>query len=232
MEKVIIGVTDCGKFDNYSNWILNHGSDIEVIKLSEKNQNYKDVERCHGVLFSGGEDVHPGYYNKPEYLAYCHKDDVNPLRDEFEFKLMEYTEQNKIPVLGICRGLQIFNVFMKGTLIPDIPSWDKPLHSKLDDGSDRHHAINVMPNSWLFSLVKKSNGQINSNHHQSIDRIGKDLIVCGLSDDDIVEAVERKNQMDKGYLCLVQWHPERMKDQGSSFVLPIRQSFIEAARNQ
>lgn len=225
-----IGVTDCSKYDNYANWINAYGKEVEVIKLSEKLQNFEDVKRCQGILFTGGEDVHPRFYNKPEYLVYCHKDDVSEVRDEFELKLLQYTEQNKVPVLGICRGLQIFNVFVGGTLIPDIPSWDKPSHAKLSDGSDRYHAVKLTSGSWLADTIGKTSGEINSNHHQAIERIGKGLVVAGVSEDDVIEAVERKDPESKEFLCLVQWHPERMNDPQSPFVFKIREAFIKAAQ--
>jgi putative glutamine amidotransferase len=174
--------------------------------------------------------VHPRLYNKPEYLSYCHLDDVNEERDEFEFKLMEYTERNRIPVLGICRGLQVFNVFMGGTLIPDIPSWGKPKHSKLNDGADRYHEIKVVSGSWFEKLVGQGTGEVNSNHHQSVDSIGNGLIVSASSNDGILEAIDRKDPKEKGFLCMLQWHPERMDDQQSPFVYKIRESFIKAAK--
>ena len=92
-------------------------------------------------------------YNRPIYYDYCFKDDVRA-RDEFEWKLLEYTEANNVPVLGICRGLQIANVFY-GTLIPDIPTWGKYNHSKLPDDSDRYHQITVDPASWLYNIMDK-----------------------------------------------------------------------------
>jgi putative glutamine amidotransferase len=95
MNKITIGVTDCSKYDVYANWIQAYGKEIQLIKLSEKVNNIQDVERCYGVLFTGGEDVHPRFYNKPEYLPYCHQDDINEKRDDFELKLMEYTESHK-----------------------------------------------------------------------------------------------------------------------------------------
>jgi len=230
MSKIIIGVTDCSKYDNYARWIEAFGPEVETLKLSEKTNNLSDAERCHGILFSGGEDVHPRYYGKPDYVSYCHQDDINERRDEFELKLMEYTERNAIPVLGICRGLQVFNVFKGGTLIPDIPAWEKPTHAKLPDGSDRYHAIKVIPGSWFGKLVGQSEGETNSNHHQSIDRIGNDLVVSAFSEDGIVEAADRNDMLGKGFLCLVQWHPERMYNQHMPFVFKVREAFIEAAK--
>lgn len=229
MKKITIGVTDCSKYENYSKWIQSYDAEIETIKLSEKIQNLGDASRCHGIVFTGGEDVHPRFYNKPEYLSYCHQDDINEARDEFEMKLMEYTEANHVPVLGICRGLQIYNVFRGGTLIPDIPSWGKVTtnHTKTKDGSDSYHSIILETSSWLSKVTGDVTGETNSNHHQSADAIGNGLVLSAVSEDGIVEALDQKNPEGKSFLCLVQWHPERMKDQQSQFVKNIREAFVK-----
>ena len=70
MKKITIGVTDCHKYENYSRWIQAYGLDIEIIKLSEKTNNLNDATKCHGIVFTGGEDVHPRFYNKPEYFHF------------------------------------------------------------------------------------------------------------------------------------------------------------------
>ncbi len=232
MKKITIGVTDCSKYENYASWIQAYSEDIETIKLSEKTNNLEDASRCHGILFSGGEDVHPRFYNKPEYLKYCYEDDVSEARDVFEMKLMEHTERNQVPVLGICRGLQIYNVFRKGTLIPDIPKWgfDKITHTKTIEGLDRYHAIAVSPDSWLSKIAGSLRGDINSNHHQSVEEIGNNLVVSAVTEDGIVEAMDQKDAEGKSFLCLVQWHPERMKDQRSPFVQNIREAFVKASK--
>lgn len=233
MKKITIGVTDCSKYENYANWINAFSTDIETIKLSEKINNLQDASHCHGILFTGGEDVHPRFYNKPEYLNYCHEEDISEARDIFEMKLMEFTEHNHVPVLGICRGLQIYNVFRKGTLIPDIPSWgiEKINHSKTKEGLDSYHSIIVTPDSWLSKIAGSLRGDINSNHHQSVEEIGNNLVVSAVTEDGIVEAMDQKDAEGKSFLCLVQWHPERMKDQSSPFVANIREAFINASKN-
>jgi putative glutamine amidotransferase len=233
MEKITIGVTDCSKFGNYSKWMASYASTVEVIKLSEKTNNLEEVKKCNAVLFSGGEDVHPQFYHKPEYLSYCHASDINQKRDEFELKLMEYTEKNSIPVLGVCRGLQLFNVFKKGTLIPDLPSFGKFNHSKLEDDSDRPHSILVDPNSYLAKhILHTEKGVINSNHHQSADLIGEGLVASAFSEDGVVEAIERIDSSENGFLLLVQWHPERMTPSHSIFVEGIRRAFFNAIKNK
>ena len=231
-QKIVIGVTDCSKYSNYSNWISGCNETVEVVQLSHQTNNLEDIKKCQGVMLTGGEDVHPRFYNKPELYKYCYEDDVSEARDEFEWKVLEYTESNSIPVLGICRGLQIANVFFGGTLIPDIPAWGKFNHSKLPDGADRYHTIMVDPSSSLYGLIHKQEGVVNSNHHQSADAIGDGLIVSALSPDGVAEALERKDPEGKSFLCLVQWHPERMKVQSSTFVKNIRDAFMEAVRER
>ena len=232
MKKITIGVTDCSKYEKYANWINAFSSDIETIKLSEKTNNLQDASRCHGILFTGGEDVHPRFYNKPEYLNYCHLDDISEARDIFEMKLMEYTERNRVPVLGICRGLQIYNVFRKGTLIPDIPSWGKEEtnHAKTKEGFDSYHSTIVTPDSNLSQITGSLLGDTNSNHHQSAEEIGIDLIVSAVTEDGIIEAMDQKKPEGKSFISLVQWHPERMADQSSPFVANIREAFIKASK--
>lgn len=223
-DKITIGITDCSKYANYQRWI--EGSGIEVVRLSQHENNLEALKGCHGVILSGGEDVHPRYYNKPEYVELCHE--IDEERDEFEWKVLEFTEQNKLPVLGICRGLQVANVFFGGTLLPHIPAFGKFDHSKTG-ATDRYHTVQVDPNSQLSRIVNATSGEINSAHHQGADRLGKGLVANALSPDGIVEGMERESK-EAVFLQLVQWHPERMNDQESPFSRNIRQTFIEACR--
>ncbi|NTD96814.1 gamma-glutamyl-gamma-aminobutyrate hydrolase family protein [Agrobacterium tumefaciens] len=231
-EKIIIGVTDCSKFSIYRDWVLSYDSRVEVIQLGYKLDNFEDIKNCKGIVLTGGEDVHPRFYNQPEYYPYCHEDDVDELRDEFEFKILAYTEANHIPVLGICRGIQVGNVFFGGTLIPDIAAWGKFDHAKMPDKQDRYHEIIINPSSWLKQIIHTDLGLVNSNHHQSTNRIGKGLVVSALSPDGIAEAIERLEPADKSFLLLVQWHPERLKDQQSPFSKNLHQAFLQAITNQ
>jgi len=226
MKSLTIGVTDCSKFDLYNNWILNYHPAVQTVRLSWKDNSFSRIEDCHGIVLTGGEDVHPRFYKRPEWIQYCYDDDVDEDRDLLEWKVLEYSQRNKLPVLGICRGLQITNVFFGGTLIPDIPAWGKFNHSKLPDNTDRYHTVKVDPSSALFQLVQEKEGLINSNHHQSVEKVGNGLVVSAMSEDGVVEAMERLRPGP--FLSLVQWHPERMNDQESPFVKNIRQAFFEA----
>lgn len=231
-DQIIIGVTDCSKFDIYRDWVLSYSKDITVIQLGYKLDNFDEIKKCNGIVLTGGEDVHPRFYDQPEYYAYCYDDDVDEKRDEFEFKVLTYTEANSIPVLGICRGMQVGNVFFGGTLIPDIPTWGKFDHSKMHDKSDRYHEIIVNPTSWLRQMVNTDKGLVNSNHHQSTDKTGKGLVVSALSPDGVTEAMERIEPHGKSFLLFVQWHPERLKDQQSPFSKNIHDAFVHAIKTK
>jgi putative glutamine amidotransferase len=221
---ITIGITDCSKYANYQKWIESE-PDTKVIRLSHHANNFDEIEKCDGILLTGGEDVHPRFYNKHEYLEYCHE--VDEKRDEFEWKVLEYAETNQLPLLGICRGLQMANVFFGGTLLPDTPSFGKFDHSKRGE-SDRYHVVQVDPNSQLQKIVDASNGEINSAHHQSADHIGKGLVSNAISPDGVVEGLERINKEGHAFLLLVQWHPERMNNQQSAFSKNIKKGFLDA----
>jgi putative glutamine amidotransferase len=227
-KKVTIGITDCSKYANYEKWIMDE-PDVEVIKLGSSLNNSKDAEKCDGIILSGGEDVHPRYYNKPEYEVYC--SEIIESRDDFEFKVLDEVETHQLPLLGICRGLQVANVYYKGTLVPDIPSFGKFNHSRYSD-KDRYHTIEVDVTSELFKITGQAKGEVNSAHHQSAELIGKGLVANSLSPDGIVEGIERQKSEGKPFLQLVQWHPERMNDLESPFSKKIKEAFLNAVRNR
>jgi len=231
-DKIIIGVTDCSKFEIYRDWVLRYDKRVEVIQLGYKLDNFSEIHRCHGIVLTGGEDLHPKFYNKPEYQQYCYEDDIDEQRDTFEFEVLSFTEQYQIPLLGICRGIQVANVYFGGTLIPDIPTWGKFDHSKMPDKSDRYHEIMINSSSWLNTIVNTEKGLVNSNHHQCTDKIGKGLVVSAISTDGIAEAFERLHPEGQSFFLCVQWHPERLKDMQSPFSKNIHEAFIRAVAHQ
>ena len=224
MKKIFIGVTDCSKYDNYAGWI-SKGGKVETIRIGHRQNNFDDIKKCQGIVLTGGEDVHPRFYNKPEYLELCFQEDMDERRDEFEWNVLEYSQANKIPLLGICRGLQIANVFFGGTLMPDIPTFGKFNHSKRKS-VDRYHAISIDTNSELYEVVHVESEVVNSAHHQCTDRVGKNLVANATSNDSVIEGLEWQDSKDKPYLSLVQWHPERMTDQNSPMVKNIKENFL------
>jgi len=230
-DRVIIGVTDCGKkFPNYENWIKAHGSHVEVVKLGYRFNNLNEANNCDAFLVTGGEDVHPKFYNKPEYLEILDVTDVDERRDEFELKVIELAEKNSKPLLGICRGLQIANVYFGGTLVPDILTHlNVDGHNKDEDDDDSLHHISVARGTELQKIVHETSGEVNSAHHQSADKIGDGLRANAFSKEGIVEGLESNSSEDAPGILLVQWHPERMKNQLSRFAGNIREWLINEA---
>jgi putative glutamine amidotransferase len=224
-----IGITDCGKFDNYRRW-MESVPGVEAVRLSRNLKNAAETENCDGILFSGGEDLQPALYGKPEYVQEFNLREIIPGRDHFEYEVIEKALAAKKPVLGICRGLQLINVYLGGTLVPDIPTLlQSPAHGK-KNGQDQVHSIRLEPDTRLEKICGKSEGLVNSAHHQSAALPAPDLKISAYSESTIVEAMEWSNPENKSWLLMVQWHPERMADQTSPFSLFVKNAFLEACR--
>jgi putative glutamine amidotransferase len=225
-----IGITDCGKFENYRRWIAMEPG-VEVVKLSFHDQNAAaDVESCDGILFSGGEDVHPVLYGKPEFVQEYGLKEIIPARDQFEYEVIEKVLESKKPVLGICRGLQLINVYLGGTLSPDIPTLSQStVHGKIS-GQDQIHDIRVENLSMLHNIAGRDMGQVNSAHHQGVDKPAGSLKISAFGESSIIEAMEWKDPLNKSWLLLVQWHPERMQDPSSPFSGNLKHAFLKAVK--
>lgn len=221
-----IGITDCDEWANYERWIKSGNEDIGVVMLKPGEGEDSFVSHCDGVIISGGEDVHPALYGKPEYVSQYNLTDCNPERDAFEFSIIKEAEEFKIPLLAICRGSQLGNVFFKGTLIPDLPRFGKTGHSS-GTKIDAVHGVRLTPGSRLQQIIGLEKGEINSHHHQASDKPGKGLIATAVSDDGVVEGLEKAKKHDEEFFLLVQWHPERM-DANNPFSGKLRDAFLKA----
>ncbi len=227
-HSLTIGITDCSKYDNYKNWILGADASINIIKLSYQLDNIDLLASCDGIILSGGEDVYPTFYGKPEYLELLDPSQMDEKRDVFELKVIEQSLLAKKPILGICRGLQIANVYFGGILVPDIPTViGSELHNKIE-GKDQHHQVELVQGSLINTITGQQTGTINSAHHQSAQQIGEELVVTGYADNNIVEAIEWKEPANKPWLLLLQWHPERISDD-AHFSMAIRKAFLGVA---
>jgi putative glutamine amidotransferase len=163
--------------------------------------------RLDGLLLSGGGDIEPGLYHA-ERLPECGP--AEAARDAAELLLARYALEQELPILGICRGHQMLNVALGGTLYQDIGS-ARPgamSHMRQDHRRDwRAHAITVEPHSRLEEIFGTRQSRVNSLHHQALDRLGSDVRVLARSDDDIVEAIE---VCGHPFAVAVQFHPEEL----------------------
>lgn len=226
-----IGITDSGgaSFPNYVNWFTSEDTkdDIEVVKLDINSHDYKS---CTGFVISGGIDVHPDSYDGDHDYP-NRPDEWNEARDQYEETVYKYAKMNKMPVLAICRGLQLVNTIEGGTLIQDLGDGNN-VHKKGE--ADKEHVVVIDSRTFLGEITGAMSGKVNSAHHQAADLIGNSLMVSARSkDDDIVEALEFKDKINKGFLICVQWHPERMADKETSALSKsIKKAFVTAVRSQ
>lgn len=213
----------------YGAWLKNLDPEIHWIDMSvyTVDSALSMLERCSGLLLSGGEDVYPGRYGKESDTARCDKPDLE--RDTLEFDLIQKAGELKLPILGICRGLQILNVAYGGSLIIDIPQDIASTIHRCPDKFNCFHEVAFLYGSFINKVTGSMSGRSNTNHHQAIDQLAGDLVATGWSGDGIIEAIEWKNPAGKPYLLGVQWHPERM-DLSSPLSLKTGLSFIQAAR--
>ncbi|MDQ6903566.1 MAG: gamma-glutamyl-gamma-aminobutyrate hydrolase family protein [Bacteroidota bacterium] len=230
MKNIVIGLSEGSKYFNYENWLKDEPG-VEQIKLSYHLDNFDEIEKCDGIILTGGDDINPRLYNQPEFLTYVDPKEIDEKRDAFEWKIMQHIEEKQKPLLAICRGMQFVNIYYGGTLIPDIPAFGKFNHGKFKEGNDREHLVQIDVNSALYKILGEEKGTINSAHHQAVDMPGFGLVANAFSSDGIIEGMERRDNEAGPFLMLVQWHPERMKNMESIFSTKIKSSFLEAVRS-
>jgi len=206
---------------------IRHGGGIPVILVPVDASEINDVlDRIDGLLFTGGGDVSPAAYGaEPEETIRG----VNTERDSFEVELVRRAHERKMPVMGICRGLQVINVALGGTLIQDLPS-HTGVHGHDITGEgvyEPHLQAKVEESSRLATVIGPGLHSINSIHHQAVDTLGDGLTVVASATDGTVEAIDHEDH-DWPFIA-VQWHPEflGMRDDGTSHELFT--SFVESA---
>ena len=201
--------------------------ELELVAPSDRS--HIRAQDYNGILFAGGEDVDPALYGESKKHDNVHD---NRSRDEFEFALLDSGLARQIPILGICRGVQMINVKFGGTLYQDMLQDATPQfeHRQTDLGKSRQeptHTILVTdPESSLGSMMQGA-CRVNSLHHQAVKRLGRGLKVTARSEDGFVEAVESAAQYP--FLMAVQWHPEEMVS-GSAEQREIFARFVATCR--
>jgi putative glutamine amidotransferase len=180
------------------------------------------IQSLDGLLLSGGSDLDPGYYGEepvPELGV------TLPERDAFEMALVGMALRRGMPVFGICRGMQVLNVALGGTLYQDLPSqWERGLLKHRQDTPKWQptHEVRVRDESYIAEVMGRELVKVNSYHHQGIRELAAGLVVTGRSSDGVIEAVEA-GDISERWLLGVQWHAEAMRGAG-----PQQESLFEA----
>jgi putative glutamine amidotransferase len=212
----------------YSDAIAEAGGAPLLIPLVAVAQSMRTIaENLDGILLTGNNsDLDPSLYGVSQ-MDECGP--VQPLRDRMDFFLLSMAITRKIPVLAICYGLQSMNVFLGGSLIQDIPSSlnTSIRHSDPEVPSNPSHGIEISAGSLLDQIVGRISAEVNSSHHQSVERPGQGLEVIARAPDGVVEAVSYSNP--NHWMLGVQWHPERSID-CDDFSRKLFENFIARCR--
>ena len=180
------------------------------------------IRSLDGLLLSGGSDLDPGYYGEepvPELGV------TLPERDAFEMTLVGLALRRGMPVFGICRGMQVLNVALGGTLYQDLPSqWGRAVLKHRQDTPKWQptHEVKVEDGSYVAGVMGREVVKVNSYHHQGVKDLARGLVATGRSSDGVVEAVEAVDVSER-WLLGVQWHAEAMRGAG-----PQQESLFEA----
>ena len=190
------------------------------------------VRRCDGVMITGGDDIQPELYYRDlpaELRKTVGRND--PVRDLLETLVVKEAFTQHKPLLAICRGHQILNITLGGTLFVDIPSQVKTSinHSRLKHKDRVVHEVRLQPDSLLRRIFSRDTIEVNSSHHQAVDKVAKPLRVTGRAPDGVIEALELRPEEAHlmPYLLGVQFHPERLT-RGYPEYIELFRSFTEA----
>ena len=201
----------------YMESLARAGAGMRWVELNDPEQAVQDALTCDGLLLPGGGDMDPKFYGQARIPA-C--GEPNLLRDAAEPLLLRAFLAADKPVLGICRGIQVMNAVLGGDLYQDI----KPFEHLPHNGHwAKVHTVTVRRGTLLSRILGQDTVLVNSQHHQAVDRVAPGFTLAALSEDGIVEAIEKP---DAGFCLGVQWHPEWLSDAD-----PAMQSLFDAFVN-
>jgi gamma-glutamyl-gamma-aminobutyrate hydrolase PuuD len=204
------------------------GIPVIIPLMYEDDRIVELLESLDGIIFTGGEDFDPSYYDE---TPIPHMNRINAPRDMFDIKLLRLAVKHGIPVLGICRGVQLINIAYGGSLYQDLSAQypDKSIkHRQTLPKEDASHAVIVEDGTVFADMVRERMLMVNSSHHQAIKKLADGFRVAGTSPDKIIEAIEKVDSAH--WIVGVQFHPEVMINNSPSMRRIFKGFIGEASR--
>ena len=226
----LIAITSCRKLEDYRQAMLHVGADVRVVDSSMSIDDA--LSGAHGLLLTGGDDVEPARYGETADPSVTVEDAA---RDTFEFGLVAAARRQGLPVLAICRGIQVLNVASGGTLVQDVPSQvagalEHKLAAPPHQSYELAHEVWLEKDSLLSRLMRErlsdtDSCDVNSRHHQAVKDLAPGFRATATAPDGVIEAIEDPASP----FCLgVQWHPENFWRTGE--FRPLFEGFLDEAR--
>ena len=213
--------------DYYIQAIVKSGGIPVIIPLVRDTSVISDqIRGLDGLIMSGGADINPLKYQEEPTRTIS---TIHPERDEFDYVLLQNALKKQIPILGICRGHQLLNVFHSGTLHQDIESAyiNANEHKQAGNHEFGTHTVLIKKKSWLYKVLGKDQLIVNSLHHQSVKDLAPGFKVTAEAKDGVIEGIEKI----KGSFCVgVQWHPEMMHGRDSE-MLKLCKAFVKVCKD-
>ena len=231
-EKPLIGIslgwneTKNTVNNTYVNSVLMHGGVPYLIPVTDDVEVLRQiVAQLDGIIFTGGEDFAPAYFGEEEHEKLG---EVNVTRDTYDLTLFKLATDRNIPTLGICRGLQLINVAMGGTLYQDLPA-EKPSdinHRQEEAGTVATHGVSVVEGSMMHQILGEKEIQVNTFHHQAIEKLAPGLKVVGWANDSVPEMIEAYPSRQ---IIGTQFHPEIFTANGDALMGKLFKFLIDKA---
>jgi len=207
--------------------VMAGGVPIILPIVESQEQALRQLELVDGLILSGGYDVDPHLFGEePHHLLEA----TYLQRDLYEMALLQKAYQKNLPVLGICRGIQLINVAFGGSLYQDLSDYEQPIlqHCQKNNLHQGTHTVEIAEETILKRVFKQNSIRTNSLHHQAIKELAKGFTVSARSRDGMIEAIEKN---DYSFMVGLQWHPELMVDTDEP-TLALFETFITACKER
>ena len=226
-----VAVSKCkSKFDKYLNWLEHFGVKYEVLNYEEDNKKGMEMlTECSALILTGGTDIYPEIYC--DWDTTKTKGTYEPERDGFELNLLGEAIKLGMPVLAICRGSQLVNVYFRGSLIFDIEEIRGISYRKIPEGKEHNEIeINIYNDTLLHRILGSDTAKVVVSNNQAVERVGEGLMINSRSKEGIAEGIEYSDKEGKNFLLGIQWHPERYSDYDTPVSVKLINTLIEESK--